>query len=254
MSKFVASSVDGPVATVTIDRPERHNSLVPELLADLRDALNRVDAADDVRVAVLHSTGDSFSTGGDVASFYEHREDLTAYAERTVGGLNEVIVGLLELSVPVVAAVDGQVTGGSLGLLLGSDIVLLSPEATVTPYYCVVGFSPDGGWTAILPDLIGPSRVVELLTTNGTIRPAQAVDWGIANRVVDDGDVTEAASETAETIAGHKPGSISRAKRLLRGDIQAIRARLANERNEFVAQITTEEARVGMAAFVEGDS
>lgn len=251
MSEFVESSVDGPVATVTIDRPERHNSLVPELLDDLRNALSRVDAAADVRVVVLRSTGQSFSTGGDVAGFYDHREDVTAYAERTVGGLNDVIVALLELSVPVVAAVDGQVTGGSIGLLLGSDIVLLSPEATVTPYYCVVGFSPDGGWTAILPDLIGPARVAELLTTNGTITPTQAVDWGIANRIVDDGNVAEAAIETADTIASHKSGSISRAKRLLHGDSERIRARLADEREEFVAQITTEEARVGMAAFVE---
>jgi 2-(1,2-epoxy-1,2-dihydrophenyl)acetyl-CoA isomerase len=249
----------GPVAVLTLNRAERHNSLVPELLMELLQALRELADQADVRCVVLQANGRSFSTGGDVRAFYEHRDDLSDYAYHIVGLLNWVILALVELPVPVVAAVHGIVTGGSMGLVLGCDVVLVAPEASFTPYYSIVGFSPDGGWTAMLPTIIGSKRSAEALLRNLSISAEQAVAWGIASLVVPADRIHDEALAVAQDIAAKKPGSIRHTKRLLSlaccdpspGSGQGLAARLEAERARFVEQIVTEEARQGIAAFLE---
>ena len=243
---------DGPIATLTLNRAERHNSLVPELLAELLFALEAVAADDSVRVVVLAAAGRSFSTGGDVRAFYEQGDNVAAYAAETVGRLNEVIVAMMSLPQPIVVAVRGMVTGGSLGLVLGADVVLVSPEATFTPWYNVVGFSPDGGWTAMLPAVIGQQRAADLLLTNGTITAEEAVAWGMASELVAVDDIEARSAELAGLIAGMQPGAVRHSKVLLRSDIAEIAACLEEERRHFVEQIVTAEAREGMARFLGG--
>jgi enoyl-CoA hydratase/carnithine racemase len=260
MSRLVLVERVGPVAVLTLNRAERHNSLVPELLKELLQALRELEVQTDVRCVVLQANGRSFSTGGDVRAFYEHRDDLSEYAYHIVGLLNWVILALVELPTPVVAAVHGIVTGGSMGLVLGCDVVLVAPEASFTPYYSVVGFSPDGGWTALLPDIIGPKRAAEVLMRNLTITAEQAVVWGLASRIVRAERIREEALSVAQDIAAKKPGSIRHTKRLLGlahgdpspGSGQGLAARLEAERARFVEQITIEEARQGITAFLEG--
>ena len=250
-SPLVIVGRDGPVVTLTLNRPERHNSLVPELLTELLFALEAVAADESVRAVVLAAAGRSFSTGGDVGGFHEQGDDVAEYARETVGRLNEVIVAMLAVPQPIVAAVHGMVTGGSLGLVLGSDIVLVSPEASFTPWYNVVGFSPDGGWTVLLPQVIGRQRAADALLTNATITAEQAVAWGMASELVPIGDVAARAAEIAGVIAGMQPGSVRHAKVRLNSDLAEIAAGLEDERRHFVDQIVTAEARQGMARFLE---
>lgn len=251
MSQLVLLEKSCPIAILTLNRPERHNSLVPTLLQEMLAAVAAIRADREVRAVVLQANGRSFSTGGDVRGFYEQMDQLEAYATELVGLLNEVILALVALPVPIVAAVHGTVTGGSLGLVLGSDIVLVAPEASFTPYYSVVGFSPDGGWTALLPEIIGPGRVAEVLFRNQTISAEQAVDWGLANRIVLAEPIREEARSTADEIAAKKAGSVRHTKRLLRMTYGDLAARLEAERSRFVTQIATEEARQGIVAFLE---
>ncbi|CAG0947683.1 partial 4-chlorobenzoyl coenzyme A dehalogenase-2, partial [Anaerolineae bacterium] len=169
MSNLVLIETDGAIATLTLNRPERHNALVPELLAEMLAALDGLKARAELRALILQANGRSFSTGGDVRAFYKHRDDIARYSNEVVGGLNQVILALIVFPTPVIAAVQGIVTGGSLGLVLASDIALLAPIASFTPFYTVVGYSPDGGWTAMLPSIIGAKRAAEILLTNQTI-------------------------------------------------------------------------------------
>jgi 2-(1,2-epoxy-1,2-dihydrophenyl)acetyl-CoA isomerase len=147
--------------------------------------------------------------------------------------------------------VHGIVTGGSLGLVLASDMVLVAPEASFTPYYSIVGFSPDGGWTAMLPLLIGQKRASEILMLNRTITAEQAVQWELANQIVAADRIRDEARAVAESIAQKKRGSIQRTKRLLWQDADALAARLEEERARFCEQIVTAEAREGMEAFLK---
>ncbi len=251
MSQLVLWERSGPVASVTLNRPERHNSLVPPLLEALLSALEAAQTQSDLRAVVLQANGRSFSTGGDVRGFYEHGDTLETYAGTIVGLLNQVILALFELPIPTVAAVHGMVTGGSLGLVLACDMVLVAPEASFTPYYSVVGFSPDGGWTALLPAIIGAKRTAEVLMRNQTISAEQAVRWGLANRVVPADRIRDEALRIARDIATKKPGSLRSTKHLLRMACGDLEARLETERRYFVQQITTKEARRGMVDFLE---
>jgi len=249
-SPLVIVGRDGPIVTLTLNRPERHNSLVPELLTEMLFALEAVATDESVRAVILAAAGRSFSTGGDVRGFYEQGDNVAEYARETVGRLNEVIVAMLAVPQPIVAVVHGMVTGGSLGLVLGSDIVLVSPEASFTPWYNVVGFSPDGGWTAMLPAVIGRQRAADVLLTNATITAEQAVAWGMASEWVPVEDIRARAGEIAGVIAGMQPSSVRHTKVRLSCDLAEIVAGLEDERRHFVDQIVTVEARKGMARFL----
>jgi 2-(1,2-epoxy-1,2-dihydrophenyl)acetyl-CoA isomerase len=240
----------GSIVLLTLNRPERHNSLVPALLEGMLEALDKIRGDTTVRAVVLGANGPSFSTGGDLLGFYEEQHGLEAYAHSIVSLLNQVIMALVELPVPIVAAVHGLVTGGSLGLVLGCDVVLVAPGASFTPYYSVVGFSPDGGWTVMLPAIIGPKRAAEVLMRNQTITAEQAVVWGLASRVVPTEGIDEEALNVAREISAGKTGSIRRIKRLVNPSGDDLAARLEAERSQFVKQVATQEAREGVEAFL----
>jgi 2-(1,2-epoxy-1,2-dihydrophenyl)acetyl-CoA isomerase len=251
MSQFILKERQGSLAILTLNRPERHNSLVPALLESLLAALAEVRETPEIRAVVLLSEGRSFSTGGDVLGFYEHRDTIKSYAREIVGLLNQVMLAMIDLPCPIVTAVQGPVTGGSLGLILASDMVLMAPDATLTPYYSVVGFSPDGGWTALLPDLIGARRTAGILMLNQTITAEEVVAWGLASRIVPGDMIRSEAVVAAQKISGMESGSIRFTKKLLNRERDKLAERLESERRLFVAQITTEEAQEGLRVLLQ---
>lgn len=248
MSALVLHERQGPVAIVTLNRPQRHNSLVPENVQALLDVLAAIRPA--TRAVVLQANGRSFSTGGDALGFVQHADDVAGYAKNLVGLLNRAILAIMDLPVPVVAAVHGTVTGGALGFVLSADVVLLAPQASFTPYYSEVGPSPDGGWATLLPLVIGHHRAAEVLFCNETITAQEAVSWGLANRVVPADRIRQEALQVAQNIAAKKPGSIRHTKRLLHWRRHEISARLDAERERFVQHIETEEGIGGFRHFL----
>ena len=247
---LVQLELQGGVAEVILNRPQRHNALVPPLLEALSQVLARVEQAAP-EVMVLTANGPSFSTGGDVAAFHDTPRDRRAeYAEQVVGALNRVIVQLLRLPVPTVAAVHGMVTGGSLGLVLACDLVVAGPRASFTPWYTVVGFSPDGGWTALLPERIGRGRALELQLRNATLDAPEAHARGLVQRLADDGQTREQALALAAELQTRWPGSVRRTLALTRPDADTVAAALEAEKAAFLEQIVSDEAEAGMAAFL----
>ena len=249
--QFVSTLIEGPVATVTLDRPERHNSLVPRVLRDLGAAIESCEADPGAKVLVLRAAGRSFSTGGDLRGFSEHAQDLARYADELVGLLNDTIVRLYDCRLPVLAVVNGQVTGGALGFVLASDIVLVTDRASFTPYYVEAGFSPDGGWTAILPAVIGRTRAATVQLLNQTITAGQALDWGLATAHADEAGLERAVAELVDQLLGKKTGSVRCTRELMRpADLES---RLARERARFVEQVVTAEAMAGIKAWLGDD-
>jgi len=248
LNELVLLAYGGPLGIVTLNHAQRHNSLTPPFLQALLHSLAEVPET--ARALLLQANGRSFSTGGDVKGFYEHLDDLAEYADELVGLLNQVILAMLDYPIPIVTAVHGIVTGGSLGLVLASDVVLVTPDASFTPYYNVVGFSPDGGWASWLPTIIGPRRTAESLLYNRTISAREAVDWGLATRLVDVAQIQAEARETANRIASMKSGSTWHTRQLLNGNRSFIAHGLEREKRHFVQQITTPEARQGILDFM----
>lgn len=239
------------VATLTLDRPGRHNALIPELLAELLTALAEAKTAAP-RLLILQAAGRSFSTGGDVAAFAAlPRGERRAYAAGLVGALNEAILALAMFPAPVIAQVHGPVTGGSVGLVLAADIILMAERAFVQSYHLAVGFAPDGGWTHLVPARIGRTRATAALLGNQRIAGPEAAAIGLATECVADDALDGAVTRWTETLLAMSPPALRAARRLLT-DADGLAAALDSERAAFLDLIETDAAEAGMARLLQG--
>jgi 2-(1,2-epoxy-1,2-dihydrophenyl)acetyl-CoA isomerase len=240
------------VALLRLNRPQRHNSLVPELLEALLAALDEIEVDPAIHAVVLTHAGKNFSTGGDVAAFAAQGDAIASYADRLLALLNRSILRLAALRCPVVAAVEGWLTGGSLGLVLACDMAVLARDARIAPYYTVVGFSPDGGWTAMLPQLVGTPRARAWQLNNTIIAAPEAAALGLATALAAPGSAEADAVTLARGVMRKVPGSVARTRALLRWDADTLAAGLERERAAFVAQIASAETADGMRRFLAG--
>ena len=198
---------------------------------------------------MLRAEGRSFSTGGDIVGFQQHRNDIAAYSHQLVGLLNQVIMAIYTHPAPVVCVVHGQVTGGSLGLLLASDHVVMRRGETITPYYAVVGFSPDGGWTALLPDIIGRQQAMDWLANNESCDADACQAMGLVQQVVEH-DCDAAALAWAEGVNQINAGSFKSSRQLSNISSDVLSQRLETERVAFVHQIQSQQATDGIDQFL----
>lgn len=245
---LVQLDISNSIATMTIDRTQRHNSLVPELLDQLINSFCRVGRSNEADIVVLRAAGKSFSTGGDLGEFLAHRDAIQGYAERLLGKLNEAILSIIDCDLPVVAVVDGQVNGGALGLVLACDFTVVTERASFKPYYVNAGLSPDGGWTAMLPEIIGHNRASGLQFLNDSISAQQALDWGIAYTLVTPGELEQTVAGICGRILAKKGSSVRVTKQLLRRN--SIRNRLDAERRHFMQTIVLPETLENLDEFV----
>jgi 2-(1,2-epoxy-1,2-dihydrophenyl)acetyl-CoA isomerase len=241
-------------ARVTLAAPERCNALDPETAAALVAALAEAAEAGTAMV-LLDAEGRHFSTGGDVAAFLEAAEAGRAedHAAATVGPLHEAILTLRRMDAIAICAAQGAITGGSAGLLMACDLAVLGARAFVQPYYAPVGYAPDGGWTAQLPEILGARRALAAQLLNRRIGAAEAVALGLAEEAAED-DPAGAAQVLLARLDAHVPGAMIAAKRLVwDGErLAALERRLAAEQAAFAARIGSAEAREGMRRFLAG--
>ena len=203
---------------------------------------------------VLAGAGRSFSTGGDVRAFAEvPRGERRDYAAGLVGALNAAILKLVALPCPVVVRVQGPVTGGSAGFLFAADLVVMAKEAFLQPWYVDVGFSPDGGWTALLPERIGATRAGEIQMLNQRLDAERARALGLASLVCDAHDLDFALKTVLSRLLGKSPESLAATKALLWPPERraALAAGLARELESFLDHIDRPETEAGMQRFLE---
>lgn len=226
----------------------RANALEPGLLQALSDAL---DAAEKGRadVILLTSAGRNFCSGGDVARF---AAEVTAgrgvaYAGEVVPRLQQIVLRLLSMPRIVGVAAKGAITGGGAGLLFAADLAVLSPDAFVQPFYTRVGFAPDGGWTAVLPERVGAGAAATWQLRNARVDAAAARGMGLA-AAVDEDPETRALALLSDTNID----AVKVSKRLIWDAmrLRAVEARLKAETAAFRARITQPDTVVGMARFL----
>ena len=212
----VLSHDDGPVRTLTLDRPEALNALTPGLLAELADALDATAADEAVRVVVLTGTGRAFSAGVDLKALAA----APPVAGDVSGGLNgpaRRCTALLSAMPKVtIAKVNGFCFTGALELAIACDLFVVAEEAKLGDTHAKWGLRPTWGMSARLVQAVGIVRARELSFTARTILGADALAYGLASHCVPLAQLDATVAELAATIAANSPESIAAYKDLYR--------------------------------------
>lgn len=179
--------VEGRIAKVRLDRPERKNPLTFDSYAELRDTFRDLVYADDIDAVVFLSNGGNFCSGGDVHDIIGplvrmDMKELLAFTRMT----GDFVKAMLNCGKPIIAAVDGVAVGAGAIIAMSADIRIATPEAKTAFLFTRVGLAGcDMGACAILPRIIGQGRAAELLYTGRTMTAAEGERWGFYNRLVD---------------------------------------------------------------------
>ena len=194
--------VEGKIARVRLDRPERKNPLTFDSYADLRDTFRDLVYADDVDAVVFLSNGGNFCSGGDVHDIIGplvgmDMKELLAFTRMT----GDFVKAMLNCGKPIISAVDGVAVGAGAIIAMASDIRIATPEAKTAFLFTRVGLAGcDMGACAILPRIIGQGRAAELLYTGRTMTAAEGERWGFYNRLVDAASLEADALDLAQRI------------------------------------------------------
>lgn len=197
------------VATIVMNRPERKNAFDRAQYDALAAALATLDADDAVRVAVLTGAGGAFSSGQDLKEMTELAQQASSGTITTSStapsGFTVLLDALEVFSKPLVAAVNGVAVGIGMTLLPFCDLVLVAASARMRMPFSDLGVPPEAASSVTLPDLIGWQRAADLLLTARWVDAAEAVELGLALRVVPDADLSSEAHALAATIAAKSP-------------------------------------------------
>ncbi|MHB1870710.1 MAG: 2-(1,2-epoxy-1,2-dihydrophenyl)acetyl-CoA isomerase PaaG [Steroidobacteraceae bacterium] len=197
---------DGGVARLTLNRPERLNSFTARMHEQLREALAAVEADPDVRVLVITGAGRGFCAGQDLGD----RAVAPGGAPADLGESIErhykpLILALRGLRVPVVCAVNGVAAGAGVSLALACDLVIAARSASFVQAFARIGLIPDSGGTWFLPRLVGRARALGLALLGEKLPAAQAAEWGLIWRCVDDDDFPAEVEALAGQLAAAPP-------------------------------------------------
>ncbi len=240
------------IAYLTLNRPEAANSINLELSQELYDALLRCDENRAVRAVLISGSGKMFCAGGDLKAFSSQGPDLGAHLKLLTHYIHGAVSLMARMDPPVITAVNGTVAGGGLGLVFGADLVVAAQSARFTMAYTRAALSPDASTSFFLPRLVGLRRALELTLINRVLSAQEALDWGIVNRVVPDGDLAAAAQALAHEMAEGATSALGAAKRLLRDSLNdTLETHLQSEARTIAERSHNPEAREGIAAFLE---
>jgi 2-(1,2-epoxy-1,2-dihydrophenyl)acetyl-CoA isomerase len=220
----IAHEVRDGIPVVRLDRPAERNALIPELLHALVDQLK--SAAASRRPVILSAAGPAFCVGADLNWLASLRDPALGVAD-LVAVHHLAISTLVEMPVPVIAAVNGPVAGGGLGLALAPDYCVVAERASFSTAYFRLGLTPDGGASTFLERAIGPARTRELLLTNRRLSAREACEWGLVNQVVDDAALLDRAVEFAASLAPVPSYALLETRRLM--DVANLRNQLQLE-------------------------
>jgi len=238
------------VAWVTLNRPEVANTMNLQFGSDLLDAATRCRGTHGVRAVVVTGAGKAFSFGGDLgAMMMNEGKAIEAYLRELTVDLHAAIVAFTRLDAPVIAAVNGTAAGAGVGLVAMADLAIAAESAKFSLAYTGVGLTPDGSTSYFLPRILGAKRAMELVLTNRPLTAAEALDWGLVNKVVPDADVLAEAGKLATRLAAGPLGAFAQAKRLFRSEA-SLEAQLEDESRTIATQATGAEAAEGIQAFL----
>jgi enoyl-CoA hydratase/carnithine racemase len=246
MTDHIVSSFKEGVLQIRINRPEKKNALTEDMYTGMAAALAGADENPDVRVVVLTGTGDSFTSGNDVADFL--KRDTTSSDQRPVGRFLATIAGIRK---PLIAGVNGMAIGVGVTMLLHCDLVYAAEGAIFQMPFTNLGVVPEAASSQLLPQMVGYHRAAELMLLGERIDAHRALDIGLINGVSSAAELPTLLATRAAVIAAKPASSILATKALLRRPPEATLARMSVENTEFARLLQSPEARAIVQAFLD---
>ena len=244
----ISYAVEGPMALVTINRPEKHNAISLDTLEELHRAVRQAAGDDDVRVITITGAGGrSFASGSDLSEVL-HR-DFRKALEPIVQGLADQ---LERTPKPTIAAIDGICMGGGLEVALGCDLRIATPRSRFATPEGKLGIIPGGGATARLPRLVGPGWAMEMMLMGEPIDAEHALSIGLVTRLVAPEELLAEARRMADHLAGFAPFVPRTMKAMVQFGMDASLASAQMlEKYAQGALVQTEDKQEGISAFLE---
>lgn len=245
--------INNGIARLTLNRPDKLNSFTMAMHAEMRDALDRIEADSSIRVLVLTGAGRGFCAGQDLADL----SGLSGSGGEILGGILEkyyspLVLSLRGLPFPVICAVNGVAAGAGANIALACDIVLAARSANFVQVFCKLGLIPDTGGTYFLPRLIGSARAMGLAMLGDKLSAERAENWGLIWKCVDDDQLAKETDAMALHFSTAPTKGLAYTKQALQasgGNTMA--QQLDLERELMQALGDSDDYREGVAAFIE---
>jgi cyclohexa-1,5-dienecarbonyl-CoA hydratase len=243
--EFVRYRIDGPVARLTLNRPE-HNLLNGSMLRELADGLTKVSEMSTVKLIVVDAAGKLFSGGVDIGEYTAER------AFQMLDAFHASCIAMVDATQPVLVVVDGPAIGGGAELIAYGDLVVATPRARFALPEITIGMFPPLAST-MLPHIIGPKRALELVLTGEAISAERARELGLVNRLVPEAQLQAAVDELIAKITAQSGAVLGMAKKAVVGGMGlSLREALRHSMNIFLNELyRLEDSQEGIRALVE---
>src|SRR5438034_7603941 len=209
--------IDGPIATITLNRPLAFNSINLSIAQKLEQLGAAVEANDDIRVLVIEGEGRAFSAGGDLQTIgaAAAADTIAPVVGELLKHYHAFIETIRRMPKIVLSSVHGSAAGAGMGLAFVADLCIAAEDARFTPAYAKIGVSPDGGSTVGMVGTVGTRRALQIFLAEDSFSAQQAHDWGLVARIVPAAELKAATRQLAERLAQNSPAAIAGTKSLV---------------------------------------
>jgi 2-(1,2-epoxy-1,2-dihydrophenyl)acetyl-CoA isomerase len=251
--ELIKVAEDGGIVTITLNRPDRLNAFIDHMRRDLAEALEETGSDPHARVVVINGAGRSFCAGGDVQFMAElvERNESEEFA-RLLGAARRVVLGIRQMTKPVIASIEGPAFGAGFNLALACDLRIASKTATFSQAFVKLGFHPDWGGTYFLPRMVTPNIACEMFFLGDPIDAERALQLGLINRVVAPEELDVETRKLAERLRDGPAVSIAAAKHAVyAAEHDTLEQMLQYEVEAQVRCFESQDGREGVRAFLE---
>ena len=244
--------IEGPIATITLNRPAAFNSIDLSIARKLEQLSAEVEADDDIRVLVIEGEGRAFCAGGDLQTIGAAvaADNIAPVVGELLQHHHAFITTLRRMPKIVLSSVHGSAAGAGLSLAFVADLCIAAEDARFTPAYSKLGVSPDGGGTVGVVAAVGVRRALQIFLAEDSFSAAQAHAWGLVAKVVPAVELKAATRELANRLAQNAPAGLAATKALIhRAPVTPIEAQLDAERDAIIDCMHTDEFRGAVKKF-----
>jgi enoyl-CoA hydratase/carnithine racemase len=245
-------TIEGPVATITLNRPAAFNSVDLSIARKLEQLGAEVEANDAVRVLVIQGNGRAFSAGGDLQTIgaAAANDTIAPVVGQLLKHYHAFIETVRRMPKIVLSSVHGSAAGAGMGLAFVTDLCIAAEDARFTPAYAKIGVTPDGGSTVGMVGTVGTRRALQIFLAEDSFSAQQAYDWGLVARVVPAAELKAATQKFAERLAQNPHAAIGGTKSLVyQAAVTPVRQQLDAEEAGIIEAMQTDAFRAAVKKF-----